>query len=125
MNSLKEVINLQKTQQNRQKDVKKEILNRLTNRLLFFAKNNEFKFTYTVPIMLFGFVHYNVKDITHYLYLHLKKEGFYVVIIGNDKLFISWDIKDKNNTDKNNTDKKNTDKDNKFINIRPLLNFNK
>ena len=122
MNSLKEVINLQKTQQNRQKDVKKEILNRLTNRLLFFAKNNEFKFIYTVPIMLFGFVHYNVKDITQYLYLHLKKEGFYVVIMGNNKLFISWDIKDKTENIKKN---ENPDKDNKFINIRPLLNFNK
>jgi hypothetical protein len=121
MNSLKEVINLQKTQQNRQKDVKKEILNRLTNRLLFFAKNNEFKFIYTVPIMLFGFVHYNVKDITQYLYLHLKKEGFHVVIIGNDKLFISWDIKDKTEDIK----KTDNEKNNKFINIRPLLNFNK
>jgi hypothetical protein len=122
MNTLREVINRQKTQQNRQKDVKKEILNRLTNRILFFAKNNEFKFIYTVPIMLFGFVNYNVKDITQYLYLHLKKEGFYVVIVDNDKLFISWDIKD---TIKNVKEKETTDKDNKFINIRPLLNFNK
>ena len=121
MNSLKEVINIQKNQQNRQKEVKKEILNKLTNRILFLAKNNEFKFIYTVPIMLFGFVHYNIKDITQYLYLHLKKEGFYVVIIDNDKLFISWDIKDKTE----NIKKNDTDKNNKFINIRPLLNFNK
>jgi hypothetical protein len=121
MNSLKEVIGLQKTQQNRQKEVKKEILNRLTNRLLFFAKNNEFKFIYTVPPMMFGFVHYNVKDVIQYLFLHLKKEGFHVVIIGNDKLFISWDIKDKTEDIK----KPDNDRNNKFINIRPLLNFNK
>lgn len=126
MNSLKDVINLQKKQQVRQKQLKKEFVKRLTNRIVSLAKYNQLKFIYTVPSCLFGFSYYDVADITHYLHLYLKKEGFYVIIIDNDKLFISWDIKDtiKNTVTKNNKVTF-TEETNKFINLRPLLNYNK
>jgi len=129
MNSLKDVINLQKKQQIRQKQLKTEIVKRLTNRILGLSKYNQLKFVYTVPSCLFGFSYYNVKDITQYLSLYLKNEGFYVIVVDEDKLFISWDIKDtiKNTKVKftKDTTKDTENENNKFINLRPLLNYNK
>jgi hypothetical protein len=120
MHSLKDVINLQKRQLDRYNELKKDILKKITNKISHLAKHNELRCIYTVPRYSFGFSTYKVEDITSFLFLHLKKEGFCVVLLSNDKIFISWDIKDITNI---NTQKKKNRQD--LSNIKPLLNINK
>jgi hypothetical protein len=94
MSSLKDVINLQKRQLDRYNELKKDVLKKITNKISHLAKHNELRCIYIVPRYVFGFSTYKVEDITSFLFLHLKKEGFCVVLLSDDKLFISWDIKD-------------------------------
>jgi hypothetical protein len=118
MSSLKDVINLQKRQLDRYNELKKDVLKKITNKISHLAKHNELRCVYTVPRYIFGFSNYKVEDITSFLFLHLKKEGFCVVLLGNDKIFISWDIKDITN---NNNERKKIRYD--LSNIKPLLNL--
>jgi hypothetical protein len=120
MTTLKDVINLQKRQIDRYNELKKDILKKITNKISHLAKHNELRCIYTVPRYVFGFSTYKIEDITSFLFLYLKKEGFCVVLLSNDKIFISWDIKDI--TEVNNIKIK-TKMD--LNNIKPLLNIRK
>jgi hypothetical protein len=119
MSSLKEVINLQKRQHSRYIDLKKQILNKLTEKITHLAKHGEMRCIYNVPSYVFGAPKYNVADVTTYLYYSFKKEGFCAVILSNDKLFVSWDINDINEIKKKDKSKK------QFLDIKPLININK
>tara|TARA_R110001606_G_C15114074_1_gene621330 strand:+ start:260 stop:619 length:360 start_codon:yes stop_codon:yes gene_type:complete len=119
MSSLKEVINLQKRQHSRYIALKQDILNKLTEKIIHLAKHGEMRCVYAVPSYVFGAPVYNVADITAFLYYKFKKEGFCAVILGNDKIFISWDINDINGI------KKTTKKKNQLVDIKPLININK
>ena len=118
---LKEVINLQKRQQGRYDELKKIILNKITDKISHLSKHGEMKCIYTVPSYIFGFPKYDVVDITVYLYNILKKEGFCTFAICSDKLFISWDIRDINKINKNIKKKEH----NKLFDIKPLINIKK
>ena len=119
MSSLKEVINLQKRQHSRYIALKQDILNKLTEKIIHLAKHGEMRCVYAVPSYVFGAPMYNVADVTAFLYYTFKKEGFCAVILGNDKIFISWDINDINGV------KKPSKKKNQFLDIKPLININK
>ena len=119
MSSLKDVIKLQKRQHARYIELKENILNKLTEKITHLAKHGEVRCVYTVPSYTFGAPRYNVTDITAYLFYKFKNEGFCVVALANDKLFISWDIKDINNNRAPDKNKK------KIIDIKPLINVNK
>ena len=118
MSSLKEVINLQKRQHSRYVKLKQDILNKLTDKITHLAKHGEMRCIYNVPSYIFGAPVYNVLDVTTFLYYTFKKEGFCTLILGNDKIFISWDINDINDINRNK-------KKNKLVDIKPLINVNK
>jgi len=120
MTSLKDVINLQKRQIERYNDLKKNILKKITNKISHLAKHNEYRCIYTVPRYVFGYSTYKIEDITSFLFLYLKKEGFCVVLLSNDKIFISWDIKDITEINNNKIKIKND-----LSSIKPLLNIYK
>ena len=119
MSSLKEVIKLQKRQHARYIELKQNILNKVTDKITHLAKHGEMRCVYTVPSYTFGAPQYNVADITAYLFYKFKDEGFFTIMLGNDKLFISWDINDINSIKKPDKNKK------QIIDIKPLLNINK
>lgn len=119
MSSLKEVINLQKRQHSRYEELKQNILNKLTEKITHLAKHGEMRCIYTVPSYIFGAPVYNVADITSYLYYKFKQEGFCILILGNNKIFISWDINDINAVKKTDRKKK------QLLDIKSLININK
>lgn len=119
MSALKDVINLQKRQHARYNELRQDILNKMTDKISHLAKHGEMRCIYTVPSYVFGFPKYNVAEITAYIYYTFKKEGFCTVLLGNDKLFISWDINDINTLKQNDKKKK------QILDIKPLINRNK
>ncbi len=119
MSSLKEVIKLQKRQHARYIELKENILHKVTDKITHLAKHGEMRCIYTVPSYTFGAPQYNVADITAYLFYKFKNEGFCTIMLGNDKLFISWDINDINRIKKPDKNKK------QVIDIKPLININK
>lgn len=119
MSSLKEVIKLQKRQHARYTELKENIVSKLIDKITHLAKHGEMRCIYTVPSYTFGAPKYNVADITAYLFYKFKNEGFYTIMLANDKLFISWDINDVNKANDKNKNKK------QIIDIKPLININK
>jgi len=119
MSALKDVINLQKRQTARYNELRQDIVNKITDKISHLAKHGEMRCIYTVPNYTFGYPRYNVAEITAYIYYLFKKEGFCTVLLGNDKIFISWDIKDINNIKESNKKKK------QILDIKPLINRNK
>jgi len=97
MNSLKNVIDAQKRQQTRYNNLKTELLTKLTDKITHLSKHGELRCIYTVQEYTFGYAKYNVAEMTNYLYAVLSNEGFCVVILATNKLFVSWDINDINN----------------------------
>ena len=96
MNGLRNVLELQKRQQNRYNALKKEMLSKLTEKISHLSKHGELRCIYTVQDYTFGYSKYSVREMTNYLYITLVNEGFCVVILAANKLFISWDINDIN-----------------------------
>ena len=96
MDGLKTVLESQKRQQNRYNALKKEMLLKLIEKISHLSKHGELKCIYTVQSYTFGYPRYDVSEMTNYLYFCLVNEGFCVVILAINKLFISWDINDIN-----------------------------
>jgi hypothetical protein len=118
MSSLRDVINLQRRQQTRFNDLKQDLMNKLTEKIIHLAKHGETRCIYTIPNYTFGFPKYNVSDITTHLYIKVMNEGLCVVILSDNKLFISWDITDINNIKNESKRKKQSISD-----LKPLLNI--
>ena len=118
MSSLRDVINLQRRQQTRFNDLKQDLMNKLTEKIIHLAKHGETRCIYTIPNYTFGFPRYNVSDIATYLYIKVMNEGLCVIILSSNKLFISWDISDINNIKNDSKKKKQSISD-----LKPLLNI--
>lgn len=120
MPSLREILAIQKNQISRYNVLRKEILHKLTQKVIHLSSHGELKCIYTVPRYMFGFPRYNVEEITAYLFTYIKNEGFCVVLLDDDKIFISWDINDiNNNLNRNKKPKKKV-----VINdLKPLINI--
>ena len=120
MSSLKDILNLQKRQHSRYNALRNDIFKKMSDKIRHLSKHGELRCVYTVPGYTFGFPRYNVAEITTYLFTRLKNEGFCVVLLADDKVFISWDINDINNEKKVKIKKKVS-----IYDIKPLININK
>lgn len=115
---IQDVINLQKKQTIRFNSLKEEIYSKAVTKIANLAKNGQLKMIFNVPRYLFGYPAYNVNDVTLYMNNKLTTDGFCTVVLGEDKIFISWDINDINAAKlKKKKEKK------KLIDLKPLLNM--
>tara|TARA_B110001450_G_scaffold238820_1_gene246149 strand:- start:2155 stop:2523 length:369 start_codon:yes stop_codon:yes gene_type:complete len=120
MSGLRDILELQKRQNLRYDTLRNNILRKMADKIRHLSKHGELRCVYTVPNYTFGFPSYNVAEITTYLFTILKNEGFCVVLLADDKLFISWDINDINNLKKPKIKKKVSISD-----IKSLINIDK
>lgn len=120
MSGLRDILELQKRQHSRYNALRNDILRKMSDKIRHLSKHGELRCVYTVPSYTFGFPAYNVAEITTYLFTVLKNEGFCVVLLADDKLFISWDVNDINNLKKPKIKKRVSISD-----IKPLININK
>jgi len=121
MSSLNDVLDLQKRQNSRYNALRKDILSKMSEKIRHLAKHGELRCVYTVPNYVFGFPRYNVAEITTYLFTYVKNEGFCVVLLSDNKIFISWDINDLNKNNKKIAPKKKVS----ISDLKPLININK
>ncbi len=120
MSGLRDILELQKRQNLRYDNLRNNIFRKMADKIRHLSKHGELRCVYTVPKYTFGFPSYNVAEITTYLFTILKNEGFCVVLLADDKLFISWDINDINNLNKPKIKKKVSISD-----IKSLINIDK
>ena len=93
------------------------ILKKCHNRILYYSKvvSRSYCF-YQIPEFIIGTPIYDIYELKKYLMNSLKRNGFHILYIDPNWLFISWDIKgskkltqNTNITKKTNNDYKSTD----------------
>ena len=84
----------------RRKELKKfetfdKILQRSHNKIKLYAENHKTECIYEVPEFIIGVPLYNIEDLKRYLIELLRKDGFQLIYIDPNWLFITWELKGK------------------------------
>ena len=85
------------------------ILRRLHNRITYHAKNEKTYCFFQIPEFIIGTPLYNIEDLKNYLMDSLRKDGFQLMYIEPNWLFIAWEIKGKKQPTKKKKEKKKGD----------------
>ena len=72
-----------------------DILKKIHNRIKYYAKMEKMHCFYQIPEFIIGKPLYNINDLRDYIINSLKKNGFKLVYIDPNWLFISWEMKGK------------------------------
>ena len=118
MSSLRDAINLQKRQLGRLTEMKKLLLNKLSEKINNLSKNGQLKFIYNTPPYVFGFARYNIDEITNFMLQTLLSEGYCAIKLTVSSIFVSWDVNDVNIFKKEKKKKKK-----QFESLMPLINI--
>ena len=88
------VLSIQKKRSQREEHLKQKILNSVKEKINNYANFGQTNCIYTIPNFLIGEIPYNIEKISKYITRKLKSEGFYVLVISTQYIYISWNIKD-------------------------------
>jgi len=114
--SVESVITIQKKRAEREQVLKEKHVSMVKDRINNYANFGKTDCIYKIPNFLIGYIPYDILIINKYIYKKLKSEGFYVIKLNDEYIYISWDIK---NLGKNEKDKK------EDINFSAFINNNK
>lgn len=93
-NTIKKVLEPQKKRSGREKELKKKVIEIITDKINNYSSYGKTNCDYKVPPVLMGYILYKQESLTKYLLNKLYKEGFYVKELSTNIIYISWDIKD-------------------------------
>jgi len=85
------------------------ILQKVHNRIKYNAKNEKTYCFFQIPEFIIGTPLYNIEDLKNYLMDSLRKDGFQLMYIDPNWLFIAWEIKGKKQPTKKKKEKKKGD----------------
>ena len=86
-----------------------DILKKVHNRIKYNAKNEKTHCFFQIPEFIIGVPLYNIEDLKNYLMDSLKKDGFKLIYIDPNWLFITWEIKGKKQPTRKKKEKKKED----------------
>lgn len=90
------ILQVQKNRSLRDEQLKEKMLKLVKEKIQNYANFSQTKCIYTIPNFLFGEIPYSLELMNKYIVKKLKQEGFYVIYISAQYIYISWDIKDIN-----------------------------
>jgi len=93
---IENILQIQKNRSMREEQLKEKMLKSVKEKIQNYANFSQTKCIYTIPNFVFGEIPYTLKSMNKYITKKLKHEGFYVIIMSLQYLYISWDIKDIN-----------------------------
>lgn len=122
------VLSIQKKRSEREERLKNKILTSVKEKIQNYANLGQKNFIYTVPNFLIGEIPYNLEKISKYISRKLRDEGFYIIKISVQYIYISWDINDiSKNLNSGKSKKSNYDSDlnnyNAFVNNNKRSNY--
>jgi len=89
---IENIIEIQKKRNQRDEKTKQIILDTINNKIKNYANLGLLECLYKIPSFMFGYAPYNLSDITKHVYKQLKSDGYYVVQINDEYIYISWDV---------------------------------
>lgn len=88
------IIEIQKKRSLRVEQLKQKILQSVKEKVNNYANFGQTNCIYTIPNFIIGEVPFKIESMNKYLVKKLKNDGFYVINISTQYIYISWDIKD-------------------------------
>ena len=121
------IIEIQKKRSLRVEQLKQKILQSVKEKVNNYANFGQTNCIYTIPNFIIGEVPFKIESMNKYLVKKLKNDGFYVINISTQYIYISWDIKDitKAMEDKTKKNKYETSDSSDFNNYSAFVNHKK
>ena len=112
------VLSIQKKRSEREEHLKQKILHTVKYKIQNYANFGQTNCIFTIPNFLIGEIPYNIDKISKYLLKKLKNEGFHVIKLSIQFIYISWNIKDiaKNQESKSKSNNDDLNNYNAFVN---------
>ena len=80
-----------KSKKDKRKNIYRHILDKCYKHIRFTVlRKREYFCTFNIPIIDYGIPIVDIKNCTYYLKKKLEKKGFYVEILGDNNIYISW-----------------------------------
>jgi len=100
--TVQNAISTQKKRSERYSVLKEKILLVCKERIINYSNLNQTQCIYKIPVFILGYPPYNVDSMNKHLFKNLNREGFHVVKLNPEYIYISWNIKDlaKNEVEK-------------------------
>tara|TARA_E500000178_G_scaffold353219_2_gene418525 strand:+ start:1276 stop:1683 length:408 start_codon:yes stop_codon:yes gene_type:complete len=104
---IENILQLQKNRSIREEQLKLKILNSIKEKINNYANLGKTACICKIPNFLIGEIPFNIESVNKFIVKKLKNEGFYIVNISIQYIYISWFIKDIDKVikDKNNKNK--------------------
>ena len=100
------------------------ILQKIHNRIKYNAGKEKTYCFFQIPEFIIGTPLYNIEDLKRYIIESLKKDGFQLMYIDPNWLFIAWELKTKNKPSRRKNAKNKKKEDYKLIDeYKPSGNF--
>lgn len=93
---VEKILQIQKNRSFREEKLKEKMLKTVKEKIENYANFSQTNCIYTIPNFLFGEIPYSLEAMNKYIVKKLKQEGFYVINMSLQYIYISWDIKDIN-----------------------------
>lgn len=90
------VLQIQKNRTLREEQLKQKMISTIKEKINNYAKLGHTKCIYTVPTFIIGEIPFKISNMNKCIVKRLKQDGFYVVKLSIQHIYISWDIKDIN-----------------------------
>lgn len=89
--SLQNVLDIQKKKNNKRKQLRQDIYDKIKNRIDYYARYGKTNCQYQIPNFIYGYPHLNTEATADEIVNMLKQEGFIVVKLDAQNIFISWE----------------------------------
>ena len=88
------ILKIQKNRSQREEQLKERVLVSVKDKINNYANFGQTNCIYTIPNFLIGEIPFKQESMCKYIVKKLKSEGFYVIKISFQHIYISWNIKD-------------------------------
>lgn len=105
------ILELQKKRSVREEQLKLKMLNSVKEKINNYANFGHTACIYKIPNFLIGEIPFKIETINKFLVKKLKNEGFYVINLSLQFIYISWNIKDINKVLENKNKKINSNQE--------------
>ena len=88
------ILEIQKKRSLREEQLKEKILKSVKEKIKNYANYGQTNCIYIIPNFLIGEIPFKLKSMNKFLVKKLKNDGFYIINISLQYIYISWNIKD-------------------------------
>jgi len=120
------ILEIQKKRSLREEKLKEKILRSVKEKIQNYANFSQTNCIFTIPNFIIGEIPFKLESMNKFLVKKLKNDGFYIVNISLQYIYISWNIKDIQKVLEEKSKKSKVKLENNDINnYSAFVNYNK